>query len=92
VQLAEGNAPHRIEDPARGRPPGQSDVQTTRHYHSRESGAFTRIIHTLGTTVGAMMAFGALLGVLNSMYSAAATRSSEIATEFRRTNRGIRAA
>jgi putative ABC transport system permease protein len=56
------------------------DVQTTRQYYSRQSGAFTRIIHILGATVGAIMAFGALFGVLNTMDSAVAARAREIAT------------
>ena len=56
------------------------EVQTTREYYGRQSDAFTRIIRILGTTVGAIMAFGALFGVLNTMYSAVAARAREIAT------------
>jgi len=56
------------------------EVQTTREYYGRQSAAFTRIIRILGTTVGAIMAFGALFGVLNTMYSAVAARAREIAT------------
>ena len=56
------------------------EVQTTRDYFGRQSAAFTRIIRILGTTVGAIMAFGALFGVLNTMYSAVAARAREIAT------------
>jgi len=56
------------------------EVHTTRDYFGRQSAAFTRIIRILGTTVGAIMAFGALFGVLNTMYSAVAARAREIAT------------
>jgi putative ABC transport system permease protein len=56
------------------------EAQTTREYYGRQSAAFTRIIRILGTTVGAIMAFGALFGVLNTMYSAVAARAREIAT------------
>src|SRR4030095_5378488 len=58
----------------------KGEVQTTREYYGRQSAAFTRIARILGTTVGAIMAFGALFGVLNTMYSAVAARAREIAT------------
>ncbi|MFN8007725.1 MAG: FtsX-like permease family protein [Terriglobia bacterium] len=65
------------------------EAETTRQYFSRESASFTRIIHILGLTVGAIMAFGAVFGVLNTMQSAVAGRAREIATlraiGFRRT-------
>jgi putative ABC transport system permease protein len=56
------------------------EAQTTREYYGRQSASFTRTIRILGTTVGAIMAFGALFGVLNTMYSAVAARAREIAT------------
>jgi len=56
------------------------EVQTTREYYGRQSSAFARIIRILGTTVGAIMAFGAVFGVLNTMYSTVAARAREIAT------------
>src|SRR5262245_29094555 len=56
------------------------DVETTRQYFVRQSSSFTHIIHILGTAVGAIMAFGAVFGVLNTMHSAVAARTREIAT------------
>jgi putative ABC transport system permease protein len=56
------------------------DVQTTRQYYSRQSEGLTHIARILGTTVGAIMAIGAVFGALNTMYSAVAARSREIAT------------
>jgi putative ABC transport system permease protein len=56
------------------------DVDTTRHYYSRQSEQLTNFIKILGTVVGAIMGVGAVFGALNTMYSAVASRSREIAT------------
>ena len=56
------------------------EVQSTRQYYGRQSASFSRTIRILGTTVGSIMAFGALFGVLNTMYAAVAARAREIAT------------
>ena len=56
------------------------DASTTRDYYSRQSEQLTRLIRILGTTVGAIMAIGAIFGALNTMYAAVATRTREIAT------------
>jgi len=80
VQLTDGPALDTFKARLANDPRLKVDVQTTRQYYSRQSGAFTRIIGILGATVGAIMAFGALFGVLNTMNSAVAARSREIAT------------
>lgn len=56
------------------------DGITTRDYYSRQSEQLTRLIRILGTTVGVIMAIGAIFGALNTMYAAVATRTREIAT------------
>jgi putative ABC transport system permease protein len=56
------------------------DVDTTRHYYSKQSENLTRFIKILGTVVGAIMAVGAVFGALNTMYAAVAGRAREIAT------------
>jgi putative ABC transport system permease protein len=56
------------------------DVSTTRDYYNRQSENLTRAIRILGTTVGVIMAVGAVFGALNTMYAAVATRAREIAT------------
>ncbi len=56
------------------------DATTTRDYYSRQSEGLTRLIRILGTTVGVIMAIGAIFGALNTMYAAVATRTREIAT------------
>ena len=56
------------------------DVQTTRQYYNRQSEGLARIARILGTTVGAIMAIGAVFGALNTMYSAVAARARDLAT------------
>jgi putative ABC transport system permease protein len=80
VQLTHAGALDEFKARLASDPRLKVEVQTTRQYYVRQSVAFTRIIRILGTTVGAIMAFGALFGVLNTMYSAVAARAREIAT------------
>jgi putative ABC transport system permease protein len=55
-------------------------VQTTREYYSRQSESIAQIVGIVGTTIGAIMALGAIFGALNTTYAAVADRSREIAT------------
>lgn len=60
----------------------QLSVKVTRlseHYAS-QSTAITTLITTLGFLIAALMAVGAVFGALNTMYSAVAARTREIAT------------
>lgn len=56
------------------------DAQTTRAYYTQQSEGLSRLIRILGTTVGVIMAIGAIFGALNTMFAAVATRAREIAT------------
>jgi putative ABC transport system permease protein len=56
------------------------DAETTHKYFADQSGAFNKLIRTLGIVIAAIMAIGAVFGALNSMYAAVATRAREIAT------------
>jgi putative ABC transport system permease protein len=56
------------------------DVDTTRHYYSRQSETLTQFLRILGIVVGSIMAIGAVFGALNTMYAAVASRAREIAT------------
>ncbi len=49
-------------------------------YYDKQSRALTTLIQVLGTMVALVMGVGAVLGALNTMYSAVAERSREIAT------------
>lgn len=49
-------------------------------YYAEKSSATSKLITSLGVLVAALMAIGAVFGALNTMYSAVATRTREIAT------------
>lgn len=49
-------------------------------YYAKQSSGMTRLITVLGGLVAAIMAFGAVFGALNTMYSAVSERGREIAT------------
>jgi putative ABC transport system permease protein len=49
-------------------------------FYAEQSSMTTQFISILGTAIALMMALGALLGALNTMYNAVASRSREIAT------------
>jgi putative ABC transport system permease protein len=60
----------------------QLNVQVSRlsDYYSQQSETLTRLITTLGFLIAFLMAIGAVFGALNTMYSAVASRTREIAT------------
>jgi putative ABC transport system permease protein len=49
-------------------------------FYEEQSSITTEFISILGTSIASMMALGALLGALNTMYNAVASRGREIAT------------
>lgn len=49
-------------------------------YYEAQSETITRLITTLGVLIASLMAVGAVFGALNTMYSAVAARTREIAT------------
>jgi putative ABC transport system permease protein len=55
-------------------------VQRQTEYYAEQSTALERLITTLGYLVAILMAVGAVFGALNTMYSAVAARTREIAT------------
>jgi putative ABC transport system permease protein len=52
----------------------------TADFYAEQSTAVTQFITTIGVFIAGMMALGALFGALNTMYSAVAARTREIAT------------
>jgi len=60
----------------------QLNVQVIRQtdYYAEQSETLTRLITTLGYLIAVLMAIGAIFGALNTMYSAVAARTREIAT------------
>lgn len=58
---------------------GVKVLRQSDHY-AEQSQTLTRLITTLGVFIALLMAIGAVFGALNTMYSAVATRTREIAT------------
>jgi putative ABC transport system permease protein len=60
----------------------QLNVKVSRQseYYAEQSETMTRLIRTLGFSVASLMAIGAVFAALNTMYSAVAARTREIAT------------
>ena len=56
------------------------EVKTERDFFNSQSAGLTRQIGWITNIVAAIMAFGALFGALNTMYSAVSTRTAEIGT------------
>jgi putative ABC transport system permease protein len=55
-------------------------VRRESDYYAEQSAATTRLITTLGLAIATLMAAGAVFGALNTMYTAVAGRTREIAT------------
>jgi putative ABC transport system permease protein len=55
-------------------------VRTEREFLASQSSTLAGLISTAGLTIGLLMGIGAVFGALNTMYSAVAARSREIAT------------
>jgi putative ABC transport system permease protein len=55
-------------------------VSRQSEYYAEQSEAVTRLVTTLGFLIAFLMAIGAVFGALNTMYSAVAARTREIAT------------
>ena len=70
----------RFKDALTSDPQLKVEVRREREYYAAQSQGLTKIINTVGNTVAIIMAIGAMFGALNTMYSAVAARSLEIAT------------
>ncbi|HEV2701735.1 MAG TPA: ABC transporter permease [Steroidobacteraceae bacterium] len=57
-----------------------ADVLTEREFYAAQSALLSTLIRGAGTVLALLMGVGAVFGALNTMYSAVATRSTEIAT------------
>lgn len=80
VQLESADRLAPLKDAVTSDPRLRIDVQSERAYFTGQSQNFAQQIGILTTVVATLMAFGALFGALNTMYSAVATRRVEIAT------------
>lgn len=79
VHLTSPSAFQTFKDAVSKDPRLNVDVSREIDYYAKQSQTFTRLITILGGLVAGIMAIGAIFGALNTMYSAVAERTREIA-------------
>jgi putative ABC transport system permease protein len=80
VRLTSPDGLTRFKDALTSDPRVTVQVDREIEYYEKQSRLLTTLIVVLGTIVAAVMGIGAVFGALNTMYSAVAERSREIAT------------
>jgi putative ABC transport system permease protein len=80
VRLASAGSFQEFKDALTTNPQLSVKVLRQSDHYAEQSEAMTRLITTLGFLIAFLMAIGAVFGALNTMYSAVATRTREIAT------------
>ncbi len=80
ARLASPGAFQQFKDALTANPQLNVKVMRQTDYYAEQSQVLSRLITTLGTLIAALMAIGAIFGALNTMYSAVAARTREIAT------------
>jgi putative ABC transport system permease protein len=80
VHLTSPEAIHQFKDSVSADPRMSVDVSREVDYYEKQSRALSTLIVVLGSIVAVVMGIGAVFGALNTMYSAVAERSREIAT------------
>jgi putative ABC transport system permease protein len=80
VRLASPSAFPAFKDSLTSNPQLSVTVIRQSDYYAQQSETLTRLITTLGFLIAFLMAVGAIFGALNTMYSAVAARTREIAT------------
>ena len=80
VQLRGTNDLDPMKDRLTADPQLDVDVRTQRDYYTGQSAGLTSVIGWLAGVVATIMAFGAVFGALNTMYSAVSARTREIGT------------
>lgn len=80
AKLTSASAFEQFKDALTANPQLKVKVARTTDFYAEQSTAVTQFISTIGVFIAAMMALGALFGALNTMYSAVAARTREIAT------------
>jgi putative ABC transport system permease protein len=80
VHLTSPDALRQFKDSISSDPRMNVDVSSELDYYARQSTVLTQVIKVLGGLIAVIMGIGAVFGALNTMYSAVAERSREIAT------------
>lgn len=80
VHLTSPAALQQFKDAVSSDPRVNVDVSSEREYYDKQSTVLTSVIQVLGGLIAIIMGIGAVFGALNTMYSAVAERSREIAS------------
>jgi len=80
ARLQSSEAFTEFKDALTSNPQIKVSVERQDEFYAEQSTVTSQFISVLGTIIAAIMAVGALLGALNTMYNAVAARSREIAT------------
>ena len=80
VKLASAGKFQEFKDALTSNPQVKVKVVRQNEFYADQSTTTTAFITTIGAVIALMMAVGALLGALNTMYNAVASRGREIAT------------
>ncbi len=80
LQLRQAEAFDALHDRLRADPQLTVDVERERDYFSSQAETLSFLIGLLTNIIATIMAFGALFGALNTMYSAVSARTAEIGT------------
>lgn len=80
ARLRSNDAFEEFEDALTSDPRMNVKVQRESEYREGQARVLTSIITGLGTLIAGLMALGAVFGALNTMYTAVAARTTEIAT------------
>jgi len=80
VHLATPDSLQQFKDAVTADPRMSVDIMREVEYYEKQSTLLSTLIRVLGSIVAGIMGIGAIFGALNTMYSAVAERSREIAT------------
>src|SRR5712691_713144 len=80
VKLASAGSYQQFKDALTSDPRLNVKVQREAEYYAAQSRMIVRLVTGLGGIISLLMAIGAIFGALNTMYTAVAARSREIAT------------
>ena len=80
VRLASAGSFQQFKDALTSDPRLEVKVVREPEYYAQQSQTLSQIITGLGTLIAGLMAVGAVFGALNTMYTAVASRTREIAT------------
>jgi putative ABC transport system permease protein len=80
ARLGSANDFPKFKDSLTSDPRLNVQVQRQAEFYEKQSETVTTLVNTLGVIIAVLMAFGAIFGALNTMYSAVSARTREIAT------------